>query len=1162
MKTLAILVLTFFLPIFADCQCPLTNGGGCDDWSNYSTLGEISNFPIKTIRIDFHVIQDQNANNNIPSTQEALFIDIVSKMNNIFSNLEHPAILNPQPPTYYSTQIPDCRVRFVVSGGTNNNGVYFHQSADYWDGHNLNLSGFLADSYNYCLSTLQPFQKDSVMHYIIYGSTGLLLGGLSGCSGGDVQIKGMYDTYLAHINDLNLVADICARYFLHEFGHHCMLKEPYFDLQNGNPCEIKDAGSSNNIMDDWPSTKSALTPCQIGLMHWVLSKKYYSECCPIDVDGFIVKGCQYEPQSSITLNDGLNHTWFSEQRMTGDLIITSNSTLTLKCKLKMPPNSKIIIDPHAKLIVDGGTITSSCTDAWEGIEVRGNNAANQYLNPYGYYNQGYLELRDAVIENAHVAVALWNPDVWNTFGGIVKCYNTIFKNNWKSVGFMTYHNYYTGSGLPAPNQSSFDHCTFSITRDFRRSSFDTQISMWDIEGINFVKCDFIDSRPNTFSTDMGKGIYSLDASYSIKSFCRVSTQWPNPCPEVDLERPHFSGFLVGIEALSTHGSKVITVDHSDFDHNVKGILLSIMDQSSITHCNFVLGNCLANDKPAEFGLEINQSTGYRIEENNFQGLKTAKETNGLYIYNSGSEYNEVYKNQFHDLNFAEQAIAKNRNENNIDGLQFLCNVHTNTIPTGMDIIAAKDPNLSDWQIHGIRINQGEPDFPAGNEFTQEQTNINQSDITNDNNNPFFYYYNAINKQQPFDYTQFKVSPYPIEIENTCPSKVSKIDPIHEMSLIQRDSVKNVFNQSEQAYYNLLYNYKQLIDGGNTNQVLNQIEFTWPENAWALRTDLLARSPYLSVEVLKSVANKNVLPIAMLLEVCLSNPDATRSESFIEFIRDEIPTPMPEYMLNLIRANRDLRTLRTHLESLLASYSEKATFLSNVLLTDMKKDSTNNNVDSIIYYTFKRQSLESYYSMIELFISNGDYTRASDSLSQISNRFHFDAYNNEIYNEYLVWFYFRQNLHLNNRTFMQLDSTEVSYLTNLAMTYTGLPGLAIRNLLCFGYKICIESEVIQQCNSQRIGIEQPKRTDFSANIRIFPNPGDSYVTFLLVNKNIDLPAKISISDATGKVLLENIIQINKSEVIFDTRFLKNGTYFYQVTGQKATIQNGKISINHK
>ena len=71
-------------------------------------------------------------------------------------------------------------------------------------------------------------------------------------------------------------------------------------------------------------------------------------------------------------------------------------------------NRKIIVEPGGKLIVDGAKISRLNNKVWKGIEVWGNSGENQLSDTQGNYSQGYLNLKNATIENAISAVELWN----------------------------------------------------------------------------------------------------------------------------------------------------------------------------------------------------------------------------------------------------------------------------------------------------------------------------------------------------------------------------------------------------------------------------------------------------------------------------------------------------------------------------------------------------------------------------------------------------------------------------------------------------------------------------------------------------------------------------------------------------------------------------------
>ncbi|HQC60332.1 MAG TPA: hypothetical protein PK701_06335, partial [Bacteroidales bacterium] len=100
-----------------------------------------------------------------------------------------------------------------------------------------------------------------------------------------------------------------------------------------------------------------------------------------------VKNCPYSP---IPLEITENETWDFNIKLYTDIIIKQGVTLTITCKVLMPDQAKIIIEPGAKLILDGGTLTNACGTMWQGIEVWGNRDLSQYPQS----NQGVVELKN------------------------------------------------------------------------------------------------------------------------------------------------------------------------------------------------------------------------------------------------------------------------------------------------------------------------------------------------------------------------------------------------------------------------------------------------------------------------------------------------------------------------------------------------------------------------------------------------------------------------------------------------------------------------------------------------------------------------------------------------------------------------------------------------
>jgi hypothetical protein len=101
------------------------------------------------------------------------------------------------------------------------------------------------------------------------------------------------------------------------------------------------------------------------------------------------------------LNITSNTTWSGSRILDAKVTIISNATLTITGTVYATEGVVINIEPGAKVILDGGTLTNACPDKlWHGILVSG----NKYL-PQPPQNQGVLELKNgAVIENAYTHI--------------------------------------------------------------------------------------------------------------------------------------------------------------------------------------------------------------------------------------------------------------------------------------------------------------------------------------------------------------------------------------------------------------------------------------------------------------------------------------------------------------------------------------------------------------------------------------------------------------------------------------------------------------------------------------------------------------------------------------------------------------------------------------
>lgn len=397
-----------------------------------------------------------------------------------------------------------------------------------------------------------------------------------------------------------------------------------------------------------------------------------------------------------------------------------------------------------------------------------------------------------------------------------------------------------------------------------------------------------------------------------------------------------------------------------------------------------------------------------------------------------------------------------------------------------------------------------------------------------------------------------VNNYLVPVSNSCPSRIDAL------TLSQ---VNQQYSAAEISYLSLLYNYNQQIDGGNTEQLLDNIQGEWSDDVWKIRQELIAKSPYVSREVLKETAENNLLPQAIYLEICLANVDATRSQEFLDFLRYEIPNPLPAYMLDIIRENWDTKSLRTVLESNLAHYSSKKDNLLDMMLNSSLKDSiTNRNyVRSMLS---ERGYYSDYFTIAEGYIEENDFENAYNTMYDLSLNYYklTEEQQMEIddFEEYIA---FMENLFVSDSSnIYQLTESKIENLIDYTNSHIGRGKLLAQNILCVLYDICMEEELLENKDHftpNSGSYSSAKKT--TNHIEVMPNPAQNYTTF---KWNFDLlqgNAVLKIYEQSGKQIETQIFSSSQGQWVWDTRRVSDGIYTYSVTSNSMLLGSGKVVV---
>lgn len=861
-----------------------------------------------------------------------------------------------------------------------------------------------------------------------------------------------------------------------------------------------------------------------------------------------------------------DETWTGDKYIEGSVKVDAGKTLTISgtvnspTTIHMPKWGNIRVEQGAKLIIDGATITNSCDAMWTGIYVDGDPISHQAAVGNGYYTQGYCEIKNgAIIENSENGVANWKS---NLGGGIIIAENSTFRNNRRSVELLKYQNFHPVNLTPKADMSRFTNCVFEVNDNLSNQCvFSYFVTAWAIDGVRFQGCAFKNLQTN--STPREKAFYSIDASYNIEPLCLGNTY---PCNS--WQKCTFEGLDFGIDANGYSGIYDLQCDMSEFSGNQYGIKISALHAPILTRNEFEIGtitnqNLIAVGAPVlnnsnPYGIDMYYNDHFIVEENKFIGIPTVAKSNdalGLWVEYS-LEDNEVYKNEYSELAYANVAFDENTYSNfGVDhGLKYKCNLQDDNWIDNMIHSEWNGINMTD----GIHPIQGSAAVPAGNTFSHTSA-FWESDIHNYADNVVNYYYHNAGNEVPLYYSSPMVVINSSNATNSCATNFTdgSYTGLHESA---RSSLKAAYATIEEEYLNLLYNYNALINGGNTNALLNAITTAWSEDAWVLRNQMISESPNLSETVLSSLASEDVLPTAMLLEVLTANPQSTGSSSFLEFLRSEIPHPLPEYMIDVIRASWVSTSYRKTLETQLSEKGATRSKLCNLIILNMLKDTVHSDYDSVGVWIDKLQTLPSRYYLVEYYVSKNNFTEASNVLSDIPQYFTLTESQQTELDAYTALLNFKHQLYDDTLEISQLDSIRILQLDSLVQLYPKtLAAVRASNALCFFYHMCQPFYSAGDTLSSLRPAIKTKQIAVEKSVVVYPNPAKDYMICKYNFMNKGEAQEFVVSDVAGKQIYKTTLKGSQGQHIWDTRNVGNGNYIYTVFTSNGEKYSGKVVV---
>lgn len=864
----------------------------------------------------------------------------------------------------------------------------------------------------------------------------------------------------------------------------------------------------------------------------------------------------------VVITDDL--TWGGTQTFDHDIIIESGNTLTLTGTLKMAGSKHIIVEPGARLKVDGGTLTSACGAFWGGVIVQGNSLLTQTPT-----NQGVVTLLNgALIENANVGVALWQPGDWSSTGGIIYSSGATFKDNKKDVEFIQYTS-------TSPNVSYFTNTTFTWTDDFMADNPLGHVTMYWVDGIRFTACDFVDERASPVSryqTDYGRnnsGIYSLDAHYYVLAGCSDLSGCTGAIDEdVDWRPCTFTNLDFGIYAANNVTENAITVDRAVFTNNLYGVQTVNVNGPAINRNQFIFTSVENNfEEYTSYGIHLIRSGGIQVEENDLVNTSATLEIVGIKASDLGETEELIYNNNITNMDWGIIAQGKNRSydpsgEESPKGLQFQCNDNLANTRDHLALGILWDGPGSPY--YGVKAVNGSATNPSGNKFSAVSGALVGEHYSNQSTNGIqYFYYDGASDEEPLDYIG-DFSKIPVVDPNVCPSQLSEF-PYISYSGSGIAPYKTDFNTASASLATKKAAYATLLNGGNTSALIAAIAGMTTSNASSIRTNLLNASPYLTDAVVRAALDKSnsIFPNSWGYELVMENIEVAYNSEFIDFLSTKT-NPMPSWMIEDIEDAVAAGTSTDMLlkKSELAELEKVKSYAANQILLAFKNDTTGLEIDSLRYWVAQKNDLMVQSRIIDSYLHEGDYSTATTKLSALESSI--SSYPTHVQAELTDYVSYKEKMVDLLSAGSPLDSlseTDYSFVEYHANESEGIARYQAQELMCFFYGNCAEYALVIPQTSQSMAqiIPTSERTEIKRAFEVYPNPAKDWVTIVMPEGEGQM--QMTITDLTGRVIL--LETITKNLFNWDTKSMSNGTYLITLinltTGERIGAE--KVVLQH-
>ncbi len=809
----------------------------------------------------------------------------------------------------------------------------------------------------------------------------------------------------------------------------------------------------------------------------------------------------------------------------GDLRIAPGANLEIYgLEVLMSSDKKIYVEAGGKLVAKDSKFDGQCSVLWKGIEVRASNSGSI---------RGWLNAEGCIFTHAKSAIRNHKSSVngfpmSSTAGGRIESSYCTFTDNQRDLYLTNY----------SPNISCNLLSLGGIFRDCNfhnenypgplpaEGSIIRRIQLSAIGNVLFNNCQIENFNNGMMNDYIMYGIHSTQSQF-IWNGCEMpllnapcATANENSCTGI------IRGFTYGIfinGQLSGYTlDPSIVISKTDF-YNYRDI--TILDYPEI----FIIENTM-NPQPSIFpDYPEGSSSNYGLYGISVEGLalqlgiagntlnKGANTSgvwrNGIVCINTGElPDNYIYDNTISNFIRGIWMRDTNRGSGTVKGLHYECNTFINN-QRDVRIDLSGDPLLNPLykgtrrrQRGTYNITESNPYFSAGNSFVNSTHSNSFDDLHKhvDINTDHHYYYhdndlnlNGINELVGFITNEVNENRF-----NQC---------LEEYSLINASDSEIQRNFLSTHYGSLYAEWIQLVDGGNTTSLTNEIVTTQFNDALELYYELMEKSPTLSEEVMIEAINREYDFPAILLTIILqNNPTAAKSERVNERLDSRL-IPLEQWQRDLVNEGLYWVSYKEQLEEEMDVIAQQR-FRETLAL--ISSNFQNSNMEESIQLLDQSPFVDDLWLRIFLQLRKKDYSGANTSIEVLSLE---HKYQNEVVLDLhsLVQLNILENT-LNEMEEPILTQVQLSELHSMVNSPNGYTSIKAKSILSsYGNNYYEPNLNIQEDDVDFRNINSAQESSKNAPT-IFPNPADNLLItdYSAVKEHI---SSLQVVDTFGRIV---------------------------------------------